>query len=50
MPTAPGIQELLALGIVALVVGAVVFRRIRARRRRRTPEASISPDDIRRRK
>ena len=44
-----GLQEIIALAIVALVAGAVVFRRLRARRRRKTPpEARVSIDEIRR--
>lgn len=46
-----GLQEVVALAIVALVAGAVVFRRIRARRRRKQArEASVSADEIRRRR
>ena len=42
-----GLQEIVALMIVALVAGTIVFRRIRAhRRRKRAPEASVSPDEI----
>ena len=45
-----GLQEVVALVIVALVAGTIVFRRIRAhRRRKRAPEASVSPDEIGRR-
>lgn len=46
----PGLQEALALLIVAVVVGAVLFRRLRARRaKKKAREASVSPDDIARR-
>lgn len=46
-----GLQEVVALAIVALVAGAVVFRRIRARRQRKgTTEASVSADEIPRRR
>ncbi|MDE0128609.1 MAG: hypothetical protein OXQ86_03485 [Gammaproteobacteria bacterium] len=46
-----GVQEVLALLIVALIAGAFIFRRIRARRRRKqTGEASVSPDEIGRRR
>ena len=46
-----GLQEIIALAIVALVAGAVVFRRLRARRRRKTPpEASVSANGIPRRR
>ncbi|MCY3941287.1 MAG: hypothetical protein OXG29_09455 [Gammaproteobacteria bacterium] len=46
-----GVQEALALLIVALVAGAFIFRRIRGRRRRRgAGEASVSPDEISRRR
>lgn len=46
-----GLQEALALLIVALVAGAFIFRRIRARRRRKAAgEASVSPDEIGRRR
>lgn len=45
-----GIQEMLALAIVALIVGAFLFRRFRARRRRKEAnEASVSADRIGRR-
>ena len=45
-----GIQEILALLVVAIIVGAFVFRRVRARRRKKgAREASVSPDEIRRR-
>ena len=47
----PGIQEALALLIVAVAAGAVLFRRLRARRaKKRVREASVSPDDIARRR
>ncbi|MCY4256420.1 MAG: hypothetical protein OXE51_09955 [Gammaproteobacteria bacterium] len=47
----PGMQEALALLIVAVVAGAVLFRRLRARRaKKRVREASVSPDDIARRR
>lgn len=47
----PGLQEILALLIVALVAGAFIFRRIRARRRGKDAgEASVSADRIRRRR
>ncbi len=43
----PGIQEALALLIVAVAAGAVLFRRLRARRaKKRAREASIPADDI----
>ncbi|MDE0244779.1 MAG: hypothetical protein OXM59_05470 [Gammaproteobacteria bacterium] len=46
-----GPQEALALLIVALIAGAFVFRRIRARRRRKdSGETSVSPDEISRRR
>ncbi len=46
----PGLQEALALLIVAMVVGAVLFRRLRARRaRKKAREASVSANDIPRR-
>lgn len=46
-----GPQEALALLIVALIAGAFIFRRIRARRRRKgAREASVSPDEISRRR
>ena len=46
-----GLQEALALMIVALIAGAFIFRRIRARRRRKqSGEASVSADGIRRRR
>lgn len=46
-----GLQEALALLIVALVAGAVVFRRLRNRRRKKEKsEASVSADSIRRRR
>lgn len=45
-----GLQEWLALAIVALVVVAVLFRRIRSRRcKKGAREASISADRISRR-
>ena len=45
-----GIQELLALLIVALIAGAFIFRRIRTRRRkRRAEEACVRADKIHRR-
>ncbi len=47
----PGLQEILALLIVALVAGAFIFRRIRARRRKKAAgEASIAADRIKRRR
>jgi len=47
----PGLQEALALLIVSVAVGAVLFRRLRARRaRKKASEASISPNDIPRRR
>ncbi len=47
----PGAQEALALLIVAVAVGAVLLRRLRARRvEKRAREASVSPDDITRRR
>ncbi|MDE0679663.1 MAG: hypothetical protein OXI11_05515 [Gammaproteobacteria bacterium] len=46
-----GLQEALALLIVALIADAFIFRRIRARRRRKqSGEASVSPDEIGRRR
>lgn len=46
-----GLQEVVALAIVAVIAGAFVFRRLRARRRRKQArEASISADEIRRRR
>lgn len=46
-----GLQEALALLIVALIAGAFIFRRVRARRqRKRAGEASVSPDEIGRRR
>ena len=46
-----GFQEIVALAIVALIVGAFVFRRFRARRRsKEANKASISPDEIGRRR
>ncbi len=46
-----GLQEWLALLIVAAVAGAILFRRLRSRRRKkRTREASVSPDQIGRRR
>ena len=45
-----GLQELLALAVVALITGAFIFRRIRARRRKkRAEEASVRADKIHRR-
>lgn len=45
-----GLQELLALAIVAIVVIAVVFRRLRAKRRSNSAkEASVSAEGIGRR-
>lgn len=47
----PGLQEALALLVVAVVVGAVLFRRLRARRaKKKTREAGISADGIPRRR
>ncbi len=46
-----GFQEVVALAIVVVIVGAVVFRRLRARRRNnRTGEASVKVDEISRRR
>ena len=46
-----GLQEVLALAIVALIAGAVLFRRLRARRRKQAEgEASVKADRIRRRR
>lgn len=46
----PGLQEALALLIVAAVVGAVLFRRLRPRReKKKAREASVSPEEIPRR-
>ena len=46
-----GLQELLALAIVAVIAGALIFRRLRARRRRKqSSEASVSADQIGRRR
>lgn len=46
-----GLQEVVALVIVALVAGSVLFRRLRARRRRKdATEASVSADEIPRRR
>ena len=46
-----GLQEALALLIVALIAGAFLFRRIRSRRRsRRAREASVKVDEIGRRR
>lgn len=46
-----GLQEWLALAIVAAVAGAVLFRRLRARRRKKPfAETRVPPDRIRRRR
>lgn len=46
-----GLQEVLALLLVAVIAGAFVFRRLRARRRRKQArEASVSADEIPRRR
>ena len=46
-----GLQEWLALAIVAAVAGAILFRRLRSRRRKkRVKEARVSPDQIGRRR
>ena len=46
-----GLQEALALLIVAVIAGAFIFRRIRARRRRKqSGEASVGVDEIGRRR
>ena len=46
-----GFQEIVALAIVVVIVGAVVFRRLRARRRsKQTGEASVKVDEISRRR
>lgn len=45
-----GLQEALALLIVALIAGAFIFRRMRARRRRmHADEASVGVDEVGRR-
>ena len=47
----PGLQEVVALAVVVLVVGALLFRRLRARRaKKKAREASISADEIPRRR
>ena len=47
----PGLQEMVALAVVVLVVGALLFRRLRARRaKKKAREASVSADEIPRRR
>ncbi len=47
----PGLQEALALLIVAVAVGAVLIRRIRVRRaKKQAREARVSAQDIPRRR
>ena len=46
-----GLQEVVALLLVAVIAGAFIFRRLRARRQRKQArEASVSADEIRRRR